>query len=102
MHCVEEVCFDVRDAFGGCAAGMVAVDIKIVSSVIPRTVRASRRWKNRSTFRSLPHFQDFKATPHNYVCGALRKFCPLILLRFLAIHQVLLQKRAASGGKISS
>ena len=43
-----------------------------------------------------------KATPHNYVCGALRKFCPLILLRFLAIHQVLLQKRAASGCKILS
>ena len=43
-----------------------------------------------------------KATPHNYVCGALRKFCPLILLRFLAIHQVLLQKRAASGCKIFS
>ena len=43
-----------------------------------------------------------KATPHNCVCGALRKFCPRILLRFLAIHQVLLRKRAASGCKIFS
>ena len=43
-----------------------------------------------------------KATPHNYVCGALRKFCARILLRFLAIHQVLPQKRAASGRKIFS
>ena len=63
----------------------------------------------RGRFRQLPlafcgalAYTNLKATPHNYVCGALRKFCPLILLRFLAIHQVLLQKRAASGGKIFS
>ena len=46
--------------------------------------------------------KNHKATPHNSVCGALRKFCPRILLRFLAIHQVLPQKRAASGRKIFS
>lgn len=35
-----------------------------------------------------------KAIPHNYICGTLREFCALILLRFFAIHQVLLQKTA--------
>ena len=40
------------------------------------------------------------ATPHNCIFDALRKFCAQILLRFLAIHQVLLRNRAASGRKI--
>ena len=40
------------------------------------------------------------ATPYNCIFDALRKFCARILLRFLAIHQVLPRNRAASGRKI--
>ncbi len=43
-----------------------------------------------------------KATPHNCVFGALRKFCALISLQFLVIHQVLLQNSASSVHKILS
>ena len=65
---------------------------------LPRRSPAVPAW----AWCAAPKVNSIKATPHNCVCGALRKFCPRILLRFLAIHQVLLRKRAASGCKIFS
>jgi len=52
-------------------------------------------------FETLRRFGIIKATPHNYVCGALREFCPRVLLRFFVIHQVLLQNASYPDAKYS-
>ncbi len=41
-----------------------------------------------------------RAIPNNCIFDALRKFCARTLLRFLAIHEVLLRNRGASRRKI--
>ena len=68
-------------------------------AILPALFESTPKGLSPEIVRRLP-IAILKATPYNCIFDALWKFCVRILLRFLAIHQVLPRNRAAFGRKI--